>query len=196
MRYHVYLLLNFCLVLVACSSSNYAPVRQGSKPINENQDSIAAKRQYVPKEDFYPISNQLQCVPHARDISGIQIRGDAHTWWDQAVDAGYKRSQKPKKGAVFVLAKTSRLRSGHLSVVKRIIDNRTIEVEHVNWGGSMEDRCIVYRYMPVQDISKNNDWTLVRFWNYPSKTYGSLYKGSGFIYPKKTSRNFIMTKSE
>ena len=26
----------------------------------------------------------LQCVPYARDVSGIQIYGDAHTWWDQA----------------------------------------------------------------------------------------------------------------
>lgn len=26
----------------------------------------------------------LQCVPYARQISGIQIYGDAWTWWGQA----------------------------------------------------------------------------------------------------------------
>ena len=26
----------------------------------------------------------LQCVPYARQVSGIRIFGDAHTWWDQA----------------------------------------------------------------------------------------------------------------
>ena len=26
----------------------------------------------------------LQCVPYARQVSGIRIFGDAHTWWGQA----------------------------------------------------------------------------------------------------------------
>ena len=26
----------------------------------------------------------LQCVPYARQVTGIQLFGDAHTWWDQA----------------------------------------------------------------------------------------------------------------
>ena len=26
----------------------------------------------------------LQCVPYARDVTGIDIYGDAHTWWQQA----------------------------------------------------------------------------------------------------------------
>ncbi len=184
MKNSIFLLL-FVIFIISGCSNNYAPVRQGKTPINENQDSIPPKKLHVPKEDFYAIPKQIQCVPHARELSGIQIRGNAHTWWYQANEKGYKRGKKPKVGSVFVLSKTNRLRHGHLSVVKRIIDNRTIEVEHVNWGGTIADRCIVYRYMPVQDLSKNNDWSLVRFWNYPSKSYGSLYKGSGFVYPKK-----------
>ncbi len=179
------LFLILCFVITGCSSDNYAPVRQGKPPFNENQDSVPAKKAHVPKDDFYSIPKQIQCVPHARDVSGIQIRGNAHTWWDQAPKEGYKRGKKPRVGSVFVLSKTTRLRQGHVSVVKRIIDNRTIEVEHVNWGASLADRCIVYRYMPVQDVSKKNDWSLVRFWNYPSNSYGSLYQGSGFVYPKK-----------
>ena len=189
-----YLLCLSCFVLVGCASSNYAPVRQGdvSKPVKVQSQVV--QKAYTPKADFYRIPKQVQCVPHARDVSGIQIRGNAHTWWYQAEEKGYKRGQRPKIGSVFVLSKTNRLKYGHLSVVKKIVDSRTIEVEHANWGASMADRCIVYRYMPVQDVSKNNDWTLVRFWNYPSKSYGSLYKGSGFIYAKPTSKNHVVIK--
>lgn len=41
----------------------------------------------------------LQCVPYAREVSGIQIYGDAHTWWDQA-EGKFKRGKRPKVGAV------------------------------------------------------------------------------------------------
>lgn len=195
MKYSSLLLLCFCLLLTSCSSSNYAPVRQGSVSVPKNQnEDYPVQKAFVPKADYYKIPKQVQCVPYARDVSGIQIRGNAHTWWDKAEGKGYKRGKKPKKGAVFVLADTKRLRNGHLSVVKRVVDSRLIEVEHANWGGTMAERCIVYRAMPVQDVSKNNDWSLVRFWNYPSGTYGSLYKGNGFIYPKPTSRNHVVSK--
>ena len=30
-----------------------------------------------------------------------------------------------------------------------------------------------------------NDWTLVRFWNYQAKAWGTLYPAYGFIYPEK-----------
>ena len=48
-----------------------------------------------------------QCVPFARAASGIQIYGDAWTWWDQAKDK-YERGSDPRVGAVIVFAKTSR----------------------------------------------------------------------------------------
>ncbi len=133
---------------------------------------------------FYKSSQHQQCVPYAREVSGIPIRGNAHTWWYQAESKGYDRGRVPLKGSVFVLAKTSRLKYGHLSVVTNVVDSRKIEVEHTNWGGTMDERCIVYKRMPVIDVSKNNDWSKVRFWNYPSKSYGSVYKVYGFIYPK------------
>ncbi len=123
----------------------------------------------------------MECVPYAREVSGIPIRGNAHTWWPQAAGK-YTRSSKPKPGAVYVLSKTSRLKYGHVSVVRNIINSRRIEVEHVNWGGDTKTRRIVYKAMPVIDVSPNNDWSQVRFWNYPSKSFGSTYKASGFIY--------------
>ena len=36
-----------------------------------------------------------ECVPFARAASGIQIYGDAWTWWDQA-DGRYKRGTSPR----------------------------------------------------------------------------------------------------
>ena len=133
---------------------------------------------------YYKIKDPIQCVSYAREVSGIPIRGDAHTWWYQA-EGRYKRSSIPNAGAVLVLSRTSRLNYGHLAVVKNIIDSRTIEVAHSNWGGDRETRCVIYNEMPVKDVSPNNDWSQLRFWNYPSKSYGSIYPASGFIYPNE-----------
>ena len=133
-------------------------------------------------EDYYPIPTQKQCVPHAREVSGIPLRGNAHTWWYQA-EGRYERDNAPEPGAVMVLSKTDRLKYGHLAVVKNVIDSRTIEVEHTNWGGDLKSRCIVYTKMPVKDISPNNDWSVARFYNYPSRSFGAAYKVSGFILP-------------
>lgn len=163
--------LIFCLffVLSACSGSQSLMPFSVSKP-------------------YYKISKPIQCVPYARDISGIPIRGDAHTWWRQA-QGRYTTSSVPKVGAVVVLSKTSRLKYGHVAVVKRIIDSRTIEVAHSNWGGDHKTRAVIYKAMPVKDVSANNDWSRLRFWHYPSGTFGSVYPTSGFIYapPKVAS---------
>lgn len=132
---------------------------------------------------YYTIKEPIQCVPYAREASGIPIHGDAHTWWRQA-KGHYERGHVPKERAVMVLSKTSRLKFGHLAVVKRVIDSRNIEVEHANWGGDRKTRSIVYKAMPVKDVSKNNDWSKVRFWHYPSRTYGKVYSVSGFIYSR------------
>ncbi len=135
-----------------------------------------------PSSAYYSVSKPVQCVPYARKVSGIQIRGDAHTWWGQAAGR-YERSHIPKVGAVMVLSKTSRLKHGHLAVVKRVKNSRTIEVEHSNWGDDRQTRSMIYKRMPVKDVTVNNDWSQVRFYNYPSKTFGSVYAASGFIYP-------------
>ncbi|NCO02929.1 MAG: CHAP domain-containing protein [Alphaproteobacteria bacterium] len=133
------------------------------------------------QKSFYKISEQMQCVPYAREVSGISIYGDAHTWWGQAAGK-YSRGALPKVGSVMVLSKTSRLKHGHLAVVKRVVNSRKIEVEHVNWGDDMKTRKMIYKAMPVIDASDNNDWSSARFWHYPTSTFGSAYPVSGFIY--------------
>ncbi len=163
-RYFKLHLCLFALILSGCGSSS-----------SGNFSSLNASG--------YRVAKPISCVPYARDVSGLQIRGDAHTWWYQAAGK-YPRSNMPKVGAVFVLSKSSRLRYGHVSVVKRIINSRTIEVTHSNWGSDTASRSMIYERMRVEDVSPNNDWTRARFWNYHTNAYGSPYIASGFIYPR------------
>ena len=50
-----------------------------------------------------------QCVPFARLISGIQIFGDAYTWWRQAVGK-YETGFTPRAGAVLCFKPTGKMR--------------------------------------------------------------------------------------
>jgi surface antigen len=128
------------------------------------------------------VSKPISCVPYARDVSGVQIRGDAYTWWQQA-QGRYARGNVPKVGAIYVLAKTSKLKHGHLAVVTQVLDNRHIEVTHSNWGSDKATRSLIYKRMRVEDISSDNSWTNARFWNKDINTFGLPYTAYGFIYP-------------
>lgn len=183
----------FCLLvlmLFGCGTQNKAPVRIPNSELYQKKYSVDPSPAPTDR-DYYRIKETLQCVPYAREVSGVQIFGNAHTWWVQAQAKGYKRGAKPKKGAVMVLSKTSRLRYGHVAVVKNIIDSRNIEVTHSNWGSDRETRRMIYNRMRVVDVSDKNDWSAARFWNYPSSSYGSIYAVSGFIYPNKDSKPTI-----
>ena len=74
-----------------------------------------------------------ECVPFARAASGIQIYGDAWTWWGQA-DGKYKRGDTPRIGSVVVFAKTARLPFGHVAVISRVVTSRVVLVTHANWS--------------------------------------------------------------
>jgi surface antigen len=124
----------------------------------------------------------LSCVPFARALSGLELFGDAHTWWESAAGK-YDRDQVPQVGSVLVFSRTSRLRSGHLSVVTRVVSPREIRVTHANWA-SGSDRGRVHADAPVIDVSSGNDWTVVRVWHAPSDSLGvTLFPTRGFIHP-------------
>lgn len=117
-----------------------------------------------------------QCVPYARYLSGINLQGDAYTWWNGAAGR-YLRGQQPMPGAVLVLTRTGRLTRGHLAVVRQVIDARRILVDHANWKPGE-----ITSGMAVADVSPNNDWTELRFFNEEYQSYGSVYPANGFIY--------------
>ena len=120
-----------------------------------------------------------QCVRFAREFSGIQIFGDAHTWWGQA-QGEYRTGRQPEVGAVLVFRPTGRMTRGHVAVVSNILTERVVRISHANWGGS---RGRIERDVTVVDVSPDNDWSQVRVWHNPSDDLGvSVYPTYGFIY--------------
>ena len=99
-------------------------------------------------------------------------------------DRGYQRGQAPRQNAVLVLARSERLSLGHVAMVRRIDGPRRIEVTHANWGMDEYTRRLVHDSMPVIDVSPNNDWTQVEFFNEQAGSFGQPYAAQGFIYPK------------
>lgn len=133
----------------------------------------------------------LQCVPFAREMSGISIRGDAWTWWGTAAGQ-YERGHAPKVGAVVVFKKYAGMRHGHVAVVARVVNSREVMVDHANWAPHKgRGRGQVSKMVRVTDVSANNDWTEVRVWNASTSDYGTRnYPTYGFIYPQ-SSRGYV-----
>jgi hypothetical protein len=119
----------------------------------------------------------IYCVEFARIRSGIAIFGDAKTWWDHA-KGQYARSADPLPGAVMVFAATRKMTLGHVAVVKRIVSNREVIVDHANWRRDGN----IYLNAPVIDVSANNDWSKVRVFDARGGQMGSnVYPIKGFV---------------
>ncbi|MFM9936741.1 MAG: CHAP domain-containing protein [Novosphingobium sp.] len=131
----------------------------------------------------------IQCVPYARQVSGIQLRGDAHTWWDQAAGR-YARGSRPRVGAVMSFHPYGAMQLGHVAAVSKVVDSRTVLLRHANWSpidgrrGQMEDN------VRAVDVSPEGDWSKVRVWFAPLGGLGTTHwPVDGFIYnqrPPKT----------
>jgi hypothetical protein len=74
-----------------------------------------------------------ECVPFARAMSGIQLYGNAWTWWEQA-GSRYRRGQTPRKGAVLVFRPNGVMQYGHVAVVSQVIGPGVLMVTHSNWS--------------------------------------------------------------
>ena len=123
-----------------------------------------------------------QCVPFARLVSGIQIFGDAWTWWSRAA-GHYQTGFVPKAGAVLCFKPTGRMRLGHVAVVSQVLTDRIIQITHANWSLIDGDRGKVERDVTVVDVSPNGDWSEVKVWNDPTHNLGTtVYPTYGFIY--------------
>lgn len=126
----------------------------------------------------------LQCVPFARDASGIEIRGNAKTWWAQA-EGRYDRGETPREGAVLAMPGSGRMRLGHVAMVSKIVGDHEILLTHANWSrrGGIE------RDVRAVDVSDKGDWSRVRIWFARTGDLGTTsYPVSGFIYPGATTR--------
>jgi surface antigen len=122
----------------------------------------------------------LSCAPFARELTGLQLTGDAADWWGEA-SGRYARISHPEVGGVLVFRRSGRLPSGHVSVVSRVLDDRHIHVIQANWMPDEldEDQLVV-------DISERNDWSAVRVWYPPGDQMGThAYATFGFIVPPR-----------
>ncbi len=124
---------------------------------------------------------RLQCVPYARAVSGVEIRGNAHTWWGQAAGK-YERGSTPREGAVMAMPGSGRMRLGHVAKVAKIVNEREVLLDHANWSrpGGIE------RNVRAIDVSAKGDWSRVRVWHAGSGDLGvTSYPVSGFIYANR-----------
>lgn len=133
--------------------------------------------EYEPNAVIADARAGLQCVPFARAESGVELRGDASTWWRQAKER-FETAKTPDEGAVLVLRGYNDPRRGHVAVVKEVVSSRMIIVDHANWLNTGE----ITRNVPVRDVSVAGDWSRVQVWNVEGQHWGGrAYDVQGFI---------------
>lgn len=119
----------------------------------------------------------LQCVPFARRESGVDLHGNASTWWTQA-HGRYQTARAPGEGAVLVLRGYADPNRGHVAVVREVVSSRLIIVDHANWLNGGE----ITRDVPIRDVSEAGDWSQVQVWHVPGRQWGArTYNVQGFI---------------
>lgn len=122
--------------------------------------------------------SRLQCVPYAREVSHIELEGDAFLWWAEAAGR-YQRGYMPVVGSVLNFRSTSRMPLGHVAVVTAVLGSRQILVTQANWVPGT-----VTNDVTVEDVSPDNNWSEVRVEYDNSSAMGAAYPTYGFIYDK------------
>lgn len=136
----------------------------------------------------------LSCVPFARMATGMNISGDARMWWRNAAGT-YARGQAPERGAVLAFMSSGSMSRGHVAVVSRVVNPRTVQIDHANWGGPGIRRGTVMRGVTVVDVSDRNDWTSVRVQvGHTAQSFGSTYPTHGFIYNRPAGSGLMMAR--
>ena len=135
------------------------------------------------------VNSGWQCAQFARLFSGIQIVGDAWTWWDKATGR-YAKGFKPQQGSVLVFRPNGAMRLGHVAVVSQVLTDRIIQVTHANWSLIGGKRGQVEKDVTVIDVSDAGDWSRVKVWFDPKGSLGTTsYPTYGFIYKALDSLN-------
>ena len=164
----------FLLMITAACSNTPEIQRLSDIELSPQRQELALRE----AKKLQSNGQRVWCVPYARNLSGINIRGNAETWWGQAKNL-YDRGTRPAIGAVMAFSKTSRLPMGHVAVVSEVVSPREVMVDHANWHRNQ-----VSLKMAVVDVSPRNDWSEVRLESNPG-AFGSVYPVNGFIYPSR-----------
>jgi surface antigen len=168
-------------IVPSASVTQAAPSRLApSRTIRRTPPSLTAMN-----DSSEVLPGYLQCVPYARQVSGIQLFGDAHTWWSQAVGR-YSRGAAPRIGAVMAFRPHGKMVLGHVAAVSKVIDSRHVLLRHANWSPISGKRGQVERDVMALDVSPGNDWSEVRVWYDPIHGLGTTHwPVSGFIYGRR-----------
>jgi surface antigen len=122
---------------------------------------------------------RLQCVTYAREVSAVQLSGNARDWWGHAQGV-YARGNAPRKGAVLAFRASHAMPMGHVAVVAKVIDDRHVLLDHANWSRPG----MVEKGVMAVDVSDAGDWSQVRVWYAPTGALGLRPSPAfGFIYP-------------
>ena len=136
-----------------------------------------------------------QCAAFARVFSGIQIFGDAWTWWEKAT-GHYLKGDTPQAGAVLVFKPQGQMRLGHVAVVSQVLTDRIIQVTHANWSPIDGGRGKIEQNVTVVDVSPSGDWTQVKVWYDPLRDLGTTtYSTYGFVYKTASDNAGIAARS-
>jgi hypothetical protein len=130
----------------------------------------------------------LQCVPFARNASGIALSGNAVNWWDAAAGV-YDRGSRPEVGSVLNFRATGSMRLGHVAVVSAVLGPRDLEIDHANWSHYGWGN--ISRATRVVDVSPDNDWSAVRVELGHTGAFGAVYPTYGFIYDRPDSGTMV-----
>jgi len=172
-RFGLPILCAILLATAACSTK--APdIAYSSSGIDLERRAMALRE----VRELQDAGRRVWCVPFARNASGVEIRGNAITWWGKAHGL-YERGVQPVEGAVMAFAATGGMPMGHVAVVSDILSPREVRIDHANWK-----RNKVTLGMTVQDVSAANDWSEVRVESNPG-SFGKVYPINGFIYPSR-----------
>jgi hypothetical protein len=163
------------LTCAACAGTVQEQPQQMAFAPTQGVDRTLLARAIDQANSLRARGQRVWCVPFARNASGIEIRGNANTWWDQA-SGEFDRGHQPRVGAVMAFSGTRSLPRGHVAVVSKVISAREIEIDHANW-----ERNRISLGMKVVDVSEANDWSAVRVESTPGQL-GRTYPVDGFIF--------------
>ncbi len=171
-------LLSIAAPAMADDQSPTAVSSTGVSALSSVPDSIRKSWSNLPQT----LSRSWQCVTFARHFSGIQIFGDAWTWWNGAAGK-YARGNAPEHNSVLVFRKTGRMTRGHVAVVSNVLTDRVVQLTHANWSPINGRRGQVEEDVTAIDVSAANDWSEVKVWFGPTQDLGgSVYPTYGFVY--------------